>query len=78
MAVKKILFEQDTSVTATTQVAVAGTSQTLSREQKQFNKLIAQIAATRHELAQWREFVDGAARDLWALWMVMVEHQGHP
>lgn len=58
MAVQKSLFDQDASVAATTPVAVAGKSQTLTREQKQFNKLIAQIAATRHELAQWRQFVD--------------------
>ena len=58
MAVQKSLFDQDASVAATTPVAVAGKSQTLTREQKQFNKLIAQIAATRYELAQWRQFVD--------------------
>lgn len=62
MAVQKSLFDQDASVAATTPVAVAGKSQTLTREQKQFNKLIAQIAATRHELAQWREFVDEMRR----------------
>ena len=58
MAVQKSLFDQDASVAATTPVAVVGKSQTLTREQKQFNKLIAQIAATRYELAQWRQFVD--------------------
>jgi len=62
VAVQKSLFDQDASVAATTPVAVAGKSQTLTREQKQFNKLIAQIAATRHELAQWRQFVDEMRR----------------
>lgn len=40
-----------------TPVAVAGSTSTLTKEQKQFNKLISQIEATRKDLALWREFV---------------------
>lgn len=40
-----------------TPVGVAGSTNTLTKEQQQFNKLISQIEATRKDLAIWREFV---------------------
>jgi hypothetical protein len=39
-------------------VSVPGSAATLSKGQKRFNKLIADIQAQRLLLAQWREFSD--------------------
>ena len=38
-------------------MAVTGSARALTREQKQYNKLIAQIEATRRDLERWRAFV---------------------
>ena len=54
---QKSLFENDPAPQALVTAAVPGSARTLSREQKQFNKLIAQIEATRRELEVWREFI---------------------
>jgi hypothetical protein len=40
-----------------TTVGVIGSARTLSKEQRQFNTLIAKIEAKRKTLAQWRDFV---------------------
>ena len=54
---QKSLFENDPEPQGLVTVAVPGSSRTLSREQKKFNQLIAQIGTTRHELEVWREFL---------------------
>ena len=40
-----------------TTLGVIGSGPTLNKEQRQFNKLIASIEATRRELAQWQAFI---------------------
>ncbi len=54
---QKSLFDNDPASQGLVTAAVPGSAHTLSREQKQFNKLIAQIEATRRELEVWREFI---------------------
>ena len=54
---QKPLFDDDPAPLGLVTAAVQGSSRTLSREQKQFNKLIAQIESTRRELEVWREFI---------------------
>jgi len=58
ITVQKNLFDDDTPAQGTvTSIAVAGGSRALSREQKQFNLLIAKINNARGELARWRAFI---------------------
>ena len=55
MTQQKSLFDDDVSQgSQTTPVAVVGSAHTLTREQKQFNRLIAQIAAARADLDVWQ------------------------
>ncbi len=55
---QKNLFDDDIPIQGSlTSIAVAGGTHALSREQKQFNRLIAQINNTRSELARWRAFI---------------------
>ena len=55
---QKNLFDDGTPAQGSvTSITVAGGARALSREQKQFNRLIAQINDTRGELARWRAFI---------------------
>ncbi|MBM3340842.1 MAG: J domain-containing protein [Betaproteobacteria bacterium] len=52
------LFDDDAlPAGAGSPVALAGSRQVLTKEQRRFNKLIADIAAARDTLARWREFI---------------------
>ena len=57
IAVQKSLFGNAPEPQGLVPIGVHGCSRTLSREQKKFNQLIAQIGTTRVELEVWREFI---------------------
>lgn len=60
--IKQPLLFDDESLPAGTSVAVLGSKRALTKEQRQFNKLIADIESARQALAQWREFIGTAQR----------------
>ncbi len=56
MTRQKSLFDNAPSDANAVTLAIRGSSPSLSRGQKQFNKLIAEIATLREGLAEWREY----------------------
>ncbi len=57
MTLQKSFFDEDGAATARgAPIAVAGSPRVLTREQKQFNRLIRQISDTRREIEMWRAF----------------------
>lgn len=56
---QEFLFDEDTSHGGATllPVGVVGSTASLTKAQKQFNKLVAKIAEQRREIAQWQAFI---------------------